>query len=100
MKHTYCALQIEHPVKIQSYYNVPPFKSNTIDALKTFTMERLYTDYSNKNTPFPSQNEYKIQLKSKVEKVWKRMRRRALHFLEKPKENNNEKDGFISQISK
>ena len=34
MKHTYFAFQIEHSVKIQSYYNVPPVNLNTIVALK------------------------------------------------------------------
>ena len=32
-------------------------------------MERLYTDYSNKNIPTPTKEEYKIQLISKVESV-------------------------------
>ena len=59
-------------------------------------MERLYTDYSNKNIPIPSQNEYKIQLISKVENVLKRMRWKALQFLGKLEENNKETYGFKS----
>ena len=61
-------------------------------------MERLYTDYSNKNISIPSRNEYQIQLISKVENVLKRIRWKALQFLEKLEENDKETYGFKSRI--
>ena len=61
-------------------------------------MERLYTDYSNKNISIPSRNEYQIQLISKVENVLKRIRWKALQFLEKLEENDKETYEFKSRI--
>ena len=61
-------------------------------------MERLDTDYSKKNIPILSRNEYKIQLISKVENVLKRMKWKALQFLEKLEKNNKETYGFKSRI--
>ena len=62
-------------------------------------MERLYTNYFNKNIPITSQNQYKIQLISKVGRVLQKMRRKALHFLGKLEESNKETYGFKSRIS-
>ena len=44
-------------------------------------MERLEVNYSTKNIPIPSKNEYRTQLMAKVEHVTKRMRWKALEFL-------------------
>ena len=88
MKHTYFAFQVEHSVKIQSYYNVPPVNLNTIVSLKILQWKDFIQIIPIKNTSIPSQNEYEMQLLLKVEKVWKRMRRKALQFLEKLEENN------------
>ena len=60
-------------------------------------MERLYTDYSNKNIPIPSQNEYKLQLISKVEHLLKRMRWKTLQFQGKLESDNKETYGFKSR---
>ena len=59
-------------------------------------MERLYTDYSNKNIPIPLQNEYKLQLLSKVEHLLKRMRWKTLQFHEKL-ESGYKETGFKSR---
>ena len=61
-------------------------------------MERLYTNYFNKNIPITSQNQYKIQLISKVGRVLQRMRQKAPHFLGKLEESNKETYGFKSRI--
>ena len=61
-------------------------------------MERLYTDYSNKNIPIPSsQNEYKLQLISKVEHLLKRMRWKTLQSHGKLESDNKETYGFKSR---
>ena len=60
-------------------------------------MERLYTDYSNKNIPIPPQNEYKLQLISKVEHLLKRMRWKTLQFQGKLESDNKETYGFKSR---
>ena len=60
-------------------------------------MERLYTDYSNKNIPIPSQNEYRLQLISKVEHLLKRMRWKTLQFQGKLESDNKETYGFKSR---
>ena len=59
-------------------------------------MERFVTDYSVKNIPIPSKHQYKIQLKSKTEKVIKRMKLKCLEFLGKLNSNNVESYGFKS----
>ena len=60
-------------------------------------MERLYTDYSNRNIPIPLQNEYKLQLISKVEHLLKRMRWKILQFQGKLESDNKETYGFKSR---
>ena len=60
-------------------------------------MERLYTDYSNRNIPIPSQNEYKLQLISKAEHLLKRMRWKILQFQRKLESDNKETYGFKSR---
>ena len=60
-------------------------------------MERLYTDYSNKNIPIPTKEKYKIQLISKVESVLKRMRWKVLQFLGRLESSNKETYGFKSR---
>ena len=65
-------------------------------------MERLHTDYSNKNILILTKEEHKIQLTSKAESVLKRMCWKALQFLRKlernvRKQRNKETYGFKSQ---
>ena len=60
-------------------------------------MERLYTDYSDRNIPIPLQNEYKLQLISKVEHLLKRMRWKILQFQGKLESDNKETYGFKSR---
>ena len=54
-------------------------------------------NYSEKNIPIPSKEQYKIHLISKVEKFIKRMRWKALQFLEKLESTNKETFGFRSR---
>ena len=61
---------IYYDLPIEGYYYI-----------ENFVIGRLYTDYSNKNIPIPSWNEYKIQLISKVKNVLKRIRWKAFQFL-------------------
>ena len=60
-------------------------------------MERLYTDYFNKNISIPSQNEYKLQLISKLEHLLKRMIWKTLQFQGKLESDNKETYGFKSR---
>ena len=60
-------------------------------------MERLGIDYSLKNIPVPSNNEYKIQLISKVESVIKRMRWKSMEFLGMLDGEKKETYGFKSR---
>ena len=53
-------------------------------------MERLHTDYSNKNIPIPTKEEYKTRLISKVESTLKRMCWKALQLLGKLESNKKE----------
>ena len=57
-------------------------------------MEKFNIDYSTKNIPIPSEREYMIQLISKVEKFFKRMRQKALQFLGKQDNSGKENHGF------
>lgn len=61
-------------------------------------MERLNLDYSYKNIPLPSHNEYRKVLLEKVESVIKRMRWKAFFFLKK-NETDNELDDDITKQS-
>ena len=54
------------------------------------------TNYSVKNIPIPSKNQYKIRLISKAEKVIKTMRWKCLEFLGKLNSSNLESHGFKS----
>ena len=54
-------------------------------------------NYSEKNIPIPSKEQYKIHLISKVEKFIKRMRWKALQFLGKLESTNKETFGFHSR---
>jgi len=60
-------------------------------------MEKFKIDYSKKNVPIPSKFEYKLQLISKVEKVIKRMRWKALEFLGRLEQNDKKTYGFPSR---
>ena len=57
-------------------------------------METFNINYSKKIIPIPSKEEYKLLLISKVEHLLKRMRWKALAFLEKLGESNKENYGF------
>ena len=46
-------------------------------------MKKFNMDYSDKNIPIPSQQDYKIHLISNTEKFIKRIRWKALEFLGK-----------------
>lgn len=55
-------------------------------------MENLQFDYSVKNIPIPPKDTYKIRLLEKVESVIKRMRWKALFFLnQKPDQQQSNK---------
>ena len=54
-------------------------------------------EYSKKNIPIPSQEEYKVYLISKVEKFIKRMRWKALQFLGKLDSSEKQTFGFRSR---
>ena len=60
-------------------------------------MEKIDIDYSTKNIPIPSKDEYEIQLVSKIEHVIKRMRWKALEYLGKLSNSTKESDGFKSR---
>ena len=60
-------------------------------------MENFNIEYSNKNITTPSKQEYTIQLISKVEKLIKRMRWKALIYLEKIDLEEKETYGFKSR---
>ena len=59
-------------------------------------MEKFNIDYSDKNIPIPSRQDYKIHLFSKTEKFIKRIRWKALEFLGKL-ESTEKKHGFKSR---
>ena len=60
-------------------------------------MEEFNMNYSDKNIPIPSQQDYKIQLISKAEKFIKRIRWKALEFLRKLDSKEKETYGFRSR---
>lgn len=60
-------------------------------------MERFNLNYSKKNIPVQSKNEYKIQLIAKTENLIKRMRWKALYFLGKLEQSNKNSYGFKSR---
>ena len=60
-------------------------------------MEKFNMEYSKKNIPIPSQEEYKVYLISKVEKFIKRMRWKALQFLGKLDSSEKQTFGFRSR---
>ena len=60
-------------------------------------MEKINIDYSDKNIPIPSQQDYKIHLISKTEKFIKRIRWKALEFLGKLEPTDKETYGFKSR---
>ena len=60
-------------------------------------MDKFEMQYSSKNIPIPSQEDYKIQLISKTELLLKRMRWKALAFLGKLQKDETEKYGFRSR---
>ena len=66
-------------------------------CIETSIMERLHTDYSNKNIPIPTKEEYKTRLISKVESTLKRMCWKALQLLGKLESNKKETYGFKSR---
>lgn len=56
-------------------------------------MEKFEINYSKKNIPISSKNQYKLMLTSKVEKVLKRMRWKVLEFLGKL-DNDSQKETY------
>ena len=60
-------------------------------------MEKIDIDYSTKNIPVSSKDEYAIQLVSKIEHVIKRMRWKALEYLGKLNNCTKETYGFKSR---
>ena len=60
-------------------------------------IDTFYMNYSKKNIPLPSEEEYKVQFISKVESYIKRMRWKALQFLGKLKIQQKESYGFRSR---
>ena len=60
-------------------------------------MEEFNMNYSDKNIPIPSQQDYKIHLISKTEKFIKRIRWEALEFLGKLDSTEKETYGFRSR---
>ena len=65
--------------------------------LSKIKMETFRIEYSNKNIPIPPKEEYMLSLISKVENLLKRMRWKALAFLDKLPDNNTNNYGFRSQ---
>ena len=61
-------------------------------------MERFDTDYSYKYIPIPLKKQHKTQLISKIEKMIKRMRWKALELLGKLYSNNNTKTYGFQKI--
>lgn len=59
------------------FYQVEDF------CIETSILERLHTDYSNKNILIPAKEEYQIQLLLKIESALKLMRWKAVQFLGK-----------------
>ena len=53
-------------------------------------MERMNFGYSVKNIPIPNQRAYKLQLIERIEAVIKRMRWKAIYFLNKDQNSNKE----------
>ena len=60
-------------------------------------MEKFNMDYSDKNIPIQSRQDYKIHLISKTEKFIKRIRWKALEFLGKLEQTEKETYGFKSR---
>ena len=60
-------------------------------------MKKFNMDYSDKNIPIPSRQDYKIHLLSKTEKFIKRIRWKALEFLGKLESTEKETYGFKSR---
>ena len=54
-------------------------------------------DYSDKNIPIPSRQDYKIHLLSQTEKIIKSIRWEAQEFLGKPESTEKETYGFKSR---
>ena len=61
------------------------------------TMEKFNMDYSDKNTPIPSRQDYEIQLLSKTENFIIRIRWKALEFLGNLESTEKETYGFKSR---
>ena len=59
-------------------------------------MEKFDIDYSKKDTPLPTKQEYEIQLIAKVESLKKRMRWKLLKFFNKLSSSEIETYGFPS----
>ena len=59
-------------------------------------METFDIDYSKKNTPLSTTQEYKIQLRAKVESLIKHMRWKLLEFFNKLSSSEIETYGFPS----
>ena len=81
----YLALPIEHFDNVNTIHN-KVLNTPYCRALYGFSpnnMEKINMDYSDKNIPIPSQQDYKIHLISKTEKFIKRIRWKALEFLGK-----------------
>ena len=57
-------------------------------------METFNITYLNKNISIPSENEYKLKLIMKMENFLKRIRWKALAFLDKLKGSDKENFGF------
>ena len=64
--------------------------------LHFFKMEKSNINYSTRNIPQPSKHECKVQLKSKVESVIKRMRWKTLEFCGKLNTAQKETFDFVS----
>ena len=81
--------QLSTLVKYQSTYYLY-WQSYKVEhfCIETSIRGGFYIDYSNKNIPIPTKEEYKIQLISKVESILKRMHWKALHFLERLESSN------------
>ena len=60
-------------------------------------MEKFNMNYSDKNIPIPSRQDYKIHSISKTEKFIKRIRWKALEFLGKLESTEKETYGFKSR---
>ena len=74
-------------------YTLPYFAPDLSSTLRLSVMEKFSVNYSTKNIPLPSQNDYRQRLIEKTEQFLRRMRWKAYFFLN-PGTISNTKDTY------